>query len=695
MKRHLLSCPKIRHTLTIALTLFGMLWSPTGGTASAAPDSPTIAEESGGVQIEPAIQKVYPALVRIYVVVAEPSDGRMERMRAAGSGAIISKDGYVVTNHHVAGNAIRMTCTLADGEEVEAVRVGTDAMADIAVLKLKLNTRKRPDAPLAFAAWGDSSRLKVGDVVLAMGSPMAVSQSVTKGIVSNTQMIMPKSMEGQLRLDGEDVGQIVRWIGHDAVIFGGNSGGPLVNLRGEIVGINEIGLGSLGGAIPANLAKDVVRQLIERGRVKRSWIGLEFQPRLKSGKDSGGVLVAGVVEGSPADRAGIKAGDIVTRFRGQPLNAELPEHLPPVNQLVFATPVGEAVEIAFLRDGKERVVQVATEQLQRALGDPVELKDWGIAVRNITRMMALERHRKSTIGVLVDSIRGGGGVATAKLPLESDDVILQVDGQAVDNVAVLKKVTAKLVEGKTERVTVLVQFERDTKQFLTVVKVGKEQNRNRPASAAKPWSSLSTQVVTSDLAESLGMKGQRGVRVTEVFKGQAADKAGVHVGDIVQVVNGRKVEASLPGDGEVFDTMIRRLQLGGKATLKIIRAGKPIEIVMALEAPPISDDNVKRMTDADFELSARELSYTDRVDQQIPEGLQGILLQKVETGGVASLGGLRGNDFLMSVGGKPTSTVAELKAVLDQVRKDKPRRVVFFVRRGIHTLYCEIEPDYR
>jgi S1-C subfamily serine protease len=600
-----------------------------------------------------------------------------------------------VTNHHVAGNAIRMTCTLADGEEVEAVRVGTDAMADIAVLKLKLNTRKHPDAPLAFAAWGDSSRLKVGDVVLAMGSPMAVSQSVTKGIVSNTQMIMPRSMEGQLRLDGEDVGQIVRWIGHDAVIFGGNSGGPLVNLRGEIVGINEIGLGSLGGAIPANLAKDVVQQLIEHGRVKRSWIGVEFQPRLKSGKDSGGVLVAGVVEGSPADRAGIKAGDIVTRFRGQPLNAHLPEHLPPVNQLVFATPVGEAVEIAFLRDGKEQVVKVATEQLQRALGDPVELKDWGIAVRNITRMMALERHRKSTVGVLVDSIRGGGGVATAKLPLESDDVILQVDGQAVDNVAALKKVTAKLVEGKTERVTVLVQFERDTKQFLTVVKVGKEQNRNRPASAAKPWSSLSTQVVTSDLAESLGMKGQRGVRVTEVFKGQAADKAGVHVGDIIQVVNGRKVEASLPGDGEVFDTMIRRLQLGGKATMKIIRAGKPVEIVMALEAPPMSDDNVKRMTDADFELSARELSYTDRVDQQIPEGLQGILLQKVETGGVASLGGLRGNDFLMSVGGKPTSTVAELKAVLDQVRKDKPRRVVFFVRRGIHTLYCEIEPDYR
>ena len=108
--------------------------------------------------------------------------------------------------------------------------------------------------------------------------------------------------------------------------------------------------------------------------------------------------------------------------------------------------------------------------------------------------------------------------------------------------------------------------------------------------------------------------------------------------------------------------MIRRLPLGGKAKLKIVRGGKPTEIVMSLESPPISDENVKRMTDTDLEFSARELSYTDRVNQQIPEGLQGVLLQKVETGGLASLGGLRGNDFVMSVDGKPTSTVAELKA---------------------------------
>ena len=292
MKRQALM-QRERNTLTRQAgmpVLVVVLLLGTGGcwasAFSAAAEPQTAGKATGHARSIPAIQKVYPALVRIYVVAEEPEGGRMQRMRAAGSGAIISPDGYVVTNHHVAGNATRITCNLANGDEVEATRVGTDPLADIAVLKLKLETRKHPDVPLAVATWGDSNRLKVGDVVLAMGCPMAVSQSVTQGIVSNTQMIMPRYLEGQFRLDGEDVGQIVRWIGHDAVIFGGNSGGPLVNLQGEIVGINEIGLGSLGGAIPANLAREVVHQLIEHGRVSRSWIGLEFQHRLKSDKNA-------------------------------------------------------------------------------------------------------------------------------------------------------------------------------------------------------------------------------------------------------------------------------------------------------------------------------------------------------------------------------------------------------------------------
>ena len=175
--------------------------------------------------IQAAEDRVRPALVRIHVVSTSYSDGRELKYESAGSGVIISKDGHLVSNHHVAGHAIRLFCTLADNERFEAELVGTDPLTDIAVLKLL------PEQPREFpvAVFGDSDEIEVGDTVLAMGSPMALSQSVTKGIISNTKMVMPELYNGYggFNLDGENVGSVVRWIGHDAAIYGGNSGGAL------------------------------------------------------------------------------------------------------------------------------------------------------------------------------------------------------------------------------------------------------------------------------------------------------------------------------------------------------------------------------------------------------------------------------------------------------------------------------------
>src|SRR5262249_21673747 len=223
-------------------------------------------DETTREAIQRAVGAVYPALVRIHVVTEEGENGRMRKYRATGSGTIISEEGYVLPKPHVAGRGTRIVCRLSNREEVDAILVGTDPLSDLAVLKLDLSSRRDPKARLPFAKFGDSDKLKVGDVVLAMGSPAGLSQSVTKGIVANTAMISPGG-GGGFTLDGEKVGELVRWIGHDAVIFPGNSGGPLVNLRGEIVGVNEVGIGSLGGAIPGKLAQTVARALIAQGRV--------------------------------------------------------------------------------------------------------------------------------------------------------------------------------------------------------------------------------------------------------------------------------------------------------------------------------------------------------------------------------------------------------------------------------------------
>src|SRR5262249_16118346 len=155
----------------------------------------------------------------------------------------------------------------------------------------------------------------VGDPVMGRGSPMAISQSVTLGIISNTEMVMPRFFGpmGRFRLDGEDVGTLVRWVAHDAAIYGGNSGGPLVNLAGEILGINEIRLG-LSGDTPGDLAWSVAEQIMARGSVERSWLGLTVQPLFKHEQERHGALIASVLPQSPAARAGLLPGDLLVRL---------------------------------------------------------------------------------------------------------------------------------------------------------------------------------------------------------------------------------------------------------------------------------------------------------------------------------------------------------------------------------------------
>lgn len=641
--------------------------------------------------VDQAVAKVKPALVRIQVVSTRYSEGREFKNQSSGSGVIITKEGHVVTNHHVAGHAARLVCTLATREEVEAELVGRDALTDIAVIKLL----PKDGREFPTAVFGDSDKIQVGDQVLAMGSPMSLSQSVTLGIVSNAELVMPEwfGRWGRIQLDGEDVGSLVRWIGHDAQIFGGNSGGPLVNLQGEIIGINEISIG-LGGAIPGNLAREVAFQLIENGEVRRAWLGLQMQPRLKMDETGRGVLVADVLEGGPAEEAGFEAGDLLLSVQGEALDVQFLEQLPGANQIIASLPIDEEVEAVVLRDSKETTLLVTPKLREEAYPQEQEIKQWGITARDLSYQMVKEFKRESEEGVAITSVRPGGPVGDAKPQLTRDDVIVKVGDEKVRDLAHLRKITARITKGQEEPVPTLVQFEREKEEYLTVVEVGLEELEDPGREVKKAWLPVRTQVLTRDIADNLGYDGLTGFRVTHVFEGTTAEEAGLKVGDYVLEVDGLELTANAPEDYDELPQLIRQYREDDVVELAIMRDGERMTLPVKLMRSPKLPREMLRYRDDRFEFTVRDITFFDKADKDEKDDLQAVYVEEVQSGGWADVGLLQAGDLVLTVNGEVIPDVATMEQVIDGVSASKPDSVVFKVLRGIHTAYLEIEPNW-
>ncbi|HUL75611.1 MAG TPA: PDZ domain-containing protein [Vicinamibacterales bacterium] len=633
--------------------------------------------------VDRAIAAVFPSLVRVSVVYLDQQAGREVKGQLSGSGTIISPDGYVVTNHHVAGRPRRIVCTLSTHEEVPADLVGTDPLSDIAVIKL------HPDKPRTFPAakFGDSTKLRSGQPVLAMGSPLALSQSVTEGIVSNVQMIMPQAFGQGETLDGEDVGTIVRWIGHDAAIYPGNSGGPLVNLAGEVVGVNEISFG-LGGAIPSNLARAVVDALIKDGRVKRSWIGLELQPRIGDGARTG-ALVSWVADASPALAAGVEAGDLLTKVNTTAVDAKYAEQLPPVNLALLSLPVGQPATLTVVRAGRELTLTAVPVERSAAISTPSEFADWGVMAANLNDRERRELARATTDGARVVSLKPNGPADQAKPPLRPGDVIVSIEGHPVKSVADVEQQTRAAL-GSKDRVKALVGFERGTESYLTVVEIGSVSADDPPREARKAWVPVEVQVLTPPLAERLGLKGRTGVRVTRLLDPATP----LHLGDVILAIDGDPVRATAPNDEDLFASDIRRYRVGASVKLTVNRDGVEIAVPVTLGQTPTQPREMKWYADPVFEFRARDVAEADREDPLVGEE-KGVLVESVAARGWAALGRLNGGDLILAVDGQPVGDVDTLKARMTDIQARRPASVVFEVRRGIRTMFIEIQPAWK
>jgi serine protease Do len=343
-----------------------------------------------------------------------------------GSGVIVSAKGYVLTNNHVVANAKDIKVAFHNGRELGATVVGTDPKSDLAVLKLKgkIGTLK----PIEI---GDSGKVRLGEVVLAIGNPLGVGQTVTMGIIS------AKGRANVGIVDYED------FIQTDAAINPGNSGGALVNLKGQLVGINTAiasmtgGYQGIGFAIPTNMARPIMDSLIARGKVVRGWLGVSIQDlteeladTLRLGADRG-VLIGGVVSGSPAARAGIRRGDVVVR-----VGETATEKASQLRNAVAAFGVGKAIKVELIRDGKRQAVDVVlSEQPADVSGavPPVESNQvkLGINVAPLSKALRqkYEISGEVTHGVVVTGVSRGS--AGEEIGLRPGDVILQVNRTAI------------------------------------------------------------------------------------------------------------------------------------------------------------------------------------------------------------------------------------------------------------------------
>jgi len=386
----------------------------------------------------------------------ENDQGREFKQRSLGSGFIIDAEGYIVTNNHVIDNADQIIVRLPDEKEFDAELVGRDSNTDIALIRIKAPKN------ISFLKMGDSDALDVGSWVLAVGSPFGLEQTVTAGIVSAKGRVIGS-------------GPYDDFIQTDASINPGNSGGPLVNMDGEVVGINTAIVSSgqgIGFAIPINLAQGIITQLKTQGEVTRGWLGVSIQdlsPELAEYyriSEKKGVLVTEVFKDDPADRAGIQAGDVIVAIDGKPVSTSRE-----LSAMIANLPVGHGAKLSVVRKEERKTIEVKLAKRAETASRPARSQDqsddWGLAVTELTpeikRQFGFE---KNETGILVTGVSGNS--PAEKAGLQRGDLIKEMDHEPVPDI---KTFTARMDKiQKDQSISLLIQRPREGFKVVTLTR---------------------------------------------------------------------------------------------------------------------------------------------------------------------------------------------------------------------------------
>lgn len=411
--------------------------------------APAIADEAGlesFTRMQKHIVEVSDQLKSSVVHIEVMSRRNSEHRKGLGSGLIISEDGRIVTNYHVIDRAQSITVILDDKTKHPAEIVRSDAQTDLAVIKIKADRKLSP------AKLGDSGNVQVGEWVLAIGNPYGFDRTVSFGIVSGKGRFIPG-------INNTDVPIINDFIQTDALIDPGNSGGPLVNMHGEVIGINSVGIGrGQGFTIPSNIVKEVLNRSEVEGRIKRGWLGIALQaftpehaeylnkPELR------GVLVSDTVKGGPAQKAGILSGDIITEINGEEIDASTKEAIQRCILTVTTIEPGTNANVKIFRDGKLISLKVPIGT-QPPMSSKEADTDYGMTVKGITSAMADDERLTTDKGVMISHITPGTAADAAGLSVK--DVIVKIDRTPVTDLESFK--TASKQASKNDRFLITVK----------------------------------------------------------------------------------------------------------------------------------------------------------------------------------------------------------------------------------------------